>query len=191
MNQKDKPRMDTKKTIALDMDEVIANVTPKFLDLYEESYGRRLKKADYWGKKIYQIEGAMEIRDRLFEKGFFRNLPVMPGSREGVRALMDDYEIFITTAAQEFRNCLEDKYDWLQEHFPFIHWRNYVFCGDKGVLGTDYMIDNHARNLEGFRGKGLLFTASHNIHEDRFTRVNNWTEIVDFFQEEQIKNLSV
>lgn len=183
--------MDTKKTIALDMDEVIANVTPKFLDLYEESYGRRLKKVDYWGKKIYEIEGAMEIRDRLFEKGFFRDLPVMPGSREGVRALMDDYEIFITTAAQEFRNCLEDKYDWLQEHFPFIHWRNYVFCGDKRVLGTDYMIDDHARNLEGFQGKGLLFTASHNIHEDRFTRVNNWTEIVDFFQEEQIKHLSV
>lgn len=183
--------MSQKKTIALDMDEVIANVTPKFLDIYEQTYGRRLQKAEYWGKKIYQIDGAMEIRDRLFEKGFFRDLPVMPGSREGVRALMEDYEIFITTAAQEFRNCLEDKYDWLQEHFPFIHWRNYIFCGDKRVLGMDYMIDDHAHNLEGFQGKGLLFTASHNIHEDRFTRVNNWTEVVDFFQEEQVNNISI
>lgn len=175
------------KTIALDMDEVIANVEPKFLDLYEETYGRRLTKADYWGKKIYQIDGALEIRDRLFEKGFFRDLEVMPGSQEGVKELMKDYHVYITTAAQEFRNCLEDKYDWLQEHFPFIHWKNYIFCGDKSVLGMDYMIDDHPHNLATFKRHGVLFTASHNIHEDRFTRVNNWTEVVDFFRKEKEK----
>jgi 5'(3')-deoxyribonucleotidase len=180
--------MSIRKTIALDMDEVIANVTPKFLDIYEEAYGRRLVKADYWGRKIYQIDGAMAIRDRLFERGFFRNLEVMPGSQKGVKTLMQDYDVFITTAAQEFRNCLEDKYDWLQEHFPFIPWQHYIFCGDKRVMGTDYMIDDHARNLESFRGKGLLFTASHNIGEDRFTRVNNWTEVLDFFRKETEKN---
>lgn len=180
--------MSRRKTIALDMDEVIADVIPSFLDIYEEAYGRRLTKGDYWGKKIYQIDGAMEIRDRLFERGFFRDLGVIPGSQEGVRALMEDYDVFITTAAQEFRNCLEDKYDWLQEHFPFIHWRNYIFCGDKRVMGTDYMIDDHARNLESFPGKGLLFTASHNIDEDRFTRVNNWMEVLDFFRKETERN---
>lgn len=176
--------MSSRKTIALDMDEVIANLAPKFLDMYEAAYGRRLSREDYWGKKIYQIDGAMELRDRLHEKGFFRDLAVMPGSQEGVRALMENYDVFITTAAQEFRNCLEDKYDWLQEHFPFIPWQNYIFCGDKRVMGTDYMIDDHARNLEHFGGKGLLFTASHNVHEMRFTRVDNWEEVVHFFRKE-------
>lgn len=167
------------------MDEVIAQVAPKFLDIYQEIYGRRLTREDYWGKKIYQINGAMEIRDRLFEKGFFRDLQVMPGSQEGVRELMKDYDVYITTAAQEFRNCLEDKWDWLQEHFPFIHWKHYIFCGDKSVLGMDYMIDDHARNLASFTGKGLLFTASHNVEENRFTRLNNWTEVVEFFRKEK------
>ena len=32
-----------KKRIALDMDEVIADVTPKFLDLYERDFGAGMK----------------------------------------------------------------------------------------------------------------------------------------------------
>lgn len=47
-----------RKRIAIDMDEVIADVYPKFLDLYEREMGIRLAKEDYWGKKIYQINGA-------------------------------------------------------------------------------------------------------------------------------------
>ncbi len=176
--------MDTRKTIALDMDEVIANVTPKFLDIYEEKFGIRLQKEQYLGKKIYAIEGARQVRERLYEKGFFRDLGIMPGSIEGVKELMQHYDVYITTAAQEFRNSLEDKYDWLEEHFPFIHWKQYVFCGDKSILGTDYMIDDHARNLKTFRGKGLLFTASHNINETGYTRVNNWEEVTAFFRKE-------
>jgi 5'(3')-deoxyribonucleotidase len=85
----------------------------------------------------------------------------------------------------EFRHSLEDKYDWLLQHFPFIHWKNYVFCGDKSIIGADYMIDDHVFNLQTFRGKGLLFTASHNIHETDFTRVNDWQEVRAFFQAER------
>ena len=179
--------MPTKKTIALDMDEVIADVTPKFVEIYEEIFGRKLAKSEYYGKKIYEIEGAAEVRARLYEKGFFRHLPIVEGSQEAVQELMKHYDIYITTAAQEFRNSLEDKYDWLADHFPFIHWKQFVFCGDKSILGTDYMIDDHARNLRTFKGKGLLFTASHNINETEFTRVNNWQEVIDFFAAERMK----
>jgi 5'-nucleotidase len=175
---------DNMKRIAIDMDEVIADVQPKFLDLYELSLGRRPEREEYWGKRIYQVDGAVKIREYLFEKGFFADLPVMPGSREVIRELMEDYEIFITTAAMEFRASLEDKYDWLQRNFPFIHWKNFVFCGDKSIIRADYMIDDHPGNLRIFQGKGLLYTASHNIHETEFTRVNNWEEVRGFFRGE-------
>ena len=177
-----------KKTIALDMDEVIADVLPKFLDIYEAHFGRRLTKADYMGKKVYNIEGAMMVREKLFERGFFRDLPVVEGAVEAVQELMEHYDVYITTAAQEFKYSLEDKYDWLQEFFPFIHWKQFVFCGDKSILGTDYMIDDHAKNLRTFKGKGLLFTAYHNIEETEFTRVNNWQEVLAFFRAERQKD---
>ena len=177
-----------KKSIALDMDEVIADVLPKFLDLFEERYGERLSKEKYWGRKIYTIKGSREIREALFVKGFFRDLLPIPGSIEGVKQLMEHYNVYITTAAMEFRSSFEDKYDWLAEYFPFIHWKNIIFLGDKSIIGADYMVDDNAFNLETFRGKGILFTAYHNVDEMRFPRVNNWGELLDFFKKERIES---
>jgi 5'-nucleotidase len=176
-----------KKRIAIDMDEVIADVVPKFIDIFEDHYGWRPKKEDYYGKKLYHMPEALALRNVLFEKGFFRDLPVMPGAQETLRELMDSYEIYIVTAAMEFRNSFEDKYDWLLEHFPFLDWKKFVFCGYKHIIRADYLIDDHPHNLETFEGKPLIFTASHNINEDRFERLNNWEEARQFFIQEAIQ----
>lgn len=170
------------------MDEVMAQVVPKFLRLYEQHFGIKPNSEDYHGKKLYQLPGAKELREALFAKGFFRDLPVMPGSQEVIKELLEDYEVFVVTAAMEFRNSFEDKYDWLQEHFPFISWKKVVFCGYKSVIRADYMIDDHVHNLEAFEGKGLLFTATHNVDENRFERVNNWEEVRQFFEREKSKS---
>jgi len=176
-----------KKRIALDMDEVIADARKKFVELIAEREGLHLKPEDYAGRKIYDVVGperASSIRNYLFEEGFFATLEVIEDSQEVVDWLMDHYHIFITTAAMEFPNSLDEKYDWLKRHFPRIHWKNFVFCGDKSIIKADYMIDDHVKNLVAFEGKGLLYTASHNIHEKRFTRVSNWKEVRSFFEAE-------
>lgn len=172
------------KRIALDMDEVIAHVEPKFLDLFESRQGYRPEREAYWGGKIYHLPGGENLREHLHEPGFFADLPVIPHSQEVVTWLQEHYEVFIVSAAQEFRNSLADKHDWLHRHFPGIPWKNFVFCGDKSIIQADYMIDDHVHNLEVFQGKGLLFTAAHNARETRFTRVNDWLEVRDFFVRE-------
>lgn len=174
-----------RKKIAIDMDEVIADVYPKFLDYYERDFGERIEMKDFWGKKIYDNPEAKHIRNYLWDKGFFADLPVMKDSQEVIQELQKDYDIFLVTAAMEFRNSFEDKYDWARKHFPFIHWKNIVFCGDKSIIRADYMIDDHVKNLLTFEGKGLLYTSTHNIHEKRFTRVNNWQEVRAFFEKEK------
>ncbi len=176
--------------IALDMDEVMADVVPKFLDLYERDFGRRPSREEWWGRKIYQLPNASHIRSYLNEPGFFADLPVMPHSREVVKWLCEYFDVFVVTAAMEFPNSLRDKYDWIERHFPFIGWKRLVMCGDKRIVCADYMIDDHAVNLEHFQGKGLLFTASHNIDEERFTRVNDWLDVRSFFEAE-IKKLGL
>jgi 5'(3')-deoxyribonucleotidase len=85
----------------------------------------------------------------------------------------------------EFPQSLPEKLEWMQEHLPFISWRHIVFCGDKRIIGTDYMIDDHVTNLDTFTGKGLLFTACHNVNIARHTRLNNWSEVVQWFEKEQ------
>jgi len=89
------------------------------------------------------------------------------------------------SAAMEFPQSLTEKYEWLQEHFPFISWRNIIFCGDKSIINTDYMIDDHVKNLDYCKGKTFIYTAGHNIHIDRHTRVNNWDEVVQLLEQER------
>lgn len=173
-----------KKRIAIDMDEVMADVETKYLKLFEQETGRSLAKEDYWGKKIHQVKGGEDLRRHVFKKGFFADLGVIKDSQEVIKWLMEHYDVFITTAAMEFRESLTEKRDWLEEHFPFIHWRNMVLCGDKSIIRAAYMIDDHVKNLKTFQGKGLLYTASHNALETAYTRVDNWQEVRTFFEQE-------
>ena len=173
------------KTIAVDMDEVVADVIAKFQDLFEASFGRRLTDDELDGRKVYDLPEASRIREALFAPGFFRDLPLIPGAAEGLEALRAHYRIYFVTAAMEFPASFGDKYAWLHEHFPWVHWRQIVFCGDKSIIRADYLLDDHARNLETFAGTPLLFDALHNRREERFRRLRGWGEVTEFFAGER------
>lgn len=169
-----------KQRIAIDMDDVMADTHAKFIQLYLEGDTPRYTLDELKEKSFHELFDEHEykaISDRVYEPGFFRNIPVMEGAQEVIASLMDRYEVFVATAAQEFPNSLREKWDWLQEHFPAITWHNYVFLGDKSVLNTDFLIDDLPRNLRTFQGEGLLFDALHNRHDTEFRRVRSWDDV--------------
>jgi 5'(3')-deoxyribonucleotidase len=167
--------------IAIDMDEVLADPIYKFIQLYNRDYGVPLDLILEPGNEIYQ-HVPEHAKDKWFdyinEEGFFRDLRPLEGSVEAVKKLQEKYDVYIVSAAMEFRNSLVDKYDWLSEHFPFISWRNIMFCGDK-IVDVDVMIDDRAKNFVGFKGRKLLFTSPHNLLLTDYERVNNWQEVLD------------
>ena len=173
-----------RKTIAIDMDGVIADTVSQFIAWYERGFGETIPKEAFHG--VPESEGLPNgaVRKFVHTTGFFRTIPVMDGAIEAVQELMKNFEVYIVSAAVEFPQSLNEKYDWLQENFPFISWRNIIFCGDKSIIGTDYMIDDHVRNLDTYRGTCILFTAGHNMGIDRHTRINNWKEVLTLFNKE-------
>ncbi|WP_219921451.1 5'(3')-deoxyribonucleotidase [Rufibacter sp. XAAS-G3-1] len=172
-----------KKKIAIDMDEVMADPIAKFIKLYNQDCALELTLEALHGKEIYEVvppEHSRKTWEYLNAEGFFRDLEVIPDSQEVIKALMERYEVFIVSAGMEFRNSLIDKFDWLQDHFPFISWRNYVLCGDKSIIGADIMIDDRPRNLITFSGeRKLLFTSPHNVNIMEFERVSTWREVAE------------
>jgi 5'-nucleotidase len=129
------------------------------------------------------IEQAHQSRAReYFQQGdFFAEIPVMPDSPEVVEALMQQYEVFITTAAMDVPCSFEAKFLWLQRYFPFIPSSNIVFCGDKSIIAADYLIDDNVRHLSKFGGEGIIYTAPHNVRETRFRRVSSWEDVRKMF----------
>jgi 5'(3')-deoxyribonucleotidase len=170
--------------IAIDMDEVTADALSRHLSLYNAHYGASLTPDDLQGRPLREIvpEAHREqLQAFVHGEGFFKDLGVMPHSREVIRDLQEKYDVYISTAAMEFRNSFVDKYDWLAEHFPFIPWSHIVFCGDKGILAADYLIDDHPKNFVTFRGEGILYTAPHNLKVTGYRRVADWLEVRRMF----------
>jgi len=170
--------------VIIDMDEVIADPMGQMISWYNSEYGLpvdyKLMEAGSWVKGFPAQHQAM-IRQRLFEEGFFRNLPVMDDSREVLEEMNKRYEIFIVSAAVEFPNSLKDKVEWLMDNFPFFSWRQIVLCGDKRMVYGDHMIDDHARNLEHFNGNKYLYSSPHNVTVTGYQRINNWKEAAGIF----------
>jgi 5'(3')-deoxyribonucleotidase len=167
--------------IAIDMDEVLADPTTKFIQLYNRDYGVPLDTILQPGNEIYHhVPEHINHKwfDYINEKGFFRDLPVIEGSVEALQKLQENHDVYIVSAALEFRNSLEDKVDWLGEHFPFISWKNIVFCGDK-IIKADVLIDDRIKNFAGFEGRKLLFSSPHNLLIKNYERVDNWLQVLD------------
>lgn len=103
----------------------------------------------------------------------------MKDSQSVLKELSQKYEVYIASAAMEHPKSLIEKYHWIDEHFPFIHWKKRILCGDKHILSGDILIDDRIFNLETFRGRPMMFTSPHNINEAGFERVNSWLEVAE------------
>ncbi|WP_197284076.1 5'-3'-deoxyribonucleotidase [Bacillus sp. JCM 19041] len=174
-----------KKRIAIDMDEVMADFNKKHLTLFNADYGEQLTIEDLHGKKLRELRPKLEneIRSYMKDPTYFRDLDIMQDSQEVIKELSESYEVYIATAAMHFPTSFTAKYEWLQEHFPFLDDQHFVFCGDKSVIKADYLIDDNLWQLERFTGEGILYTAPHNIHATGYTRVNNWQDVRAYFLE--------
>ena len=176
--------MSRRRRIAIDMDEVIADSLSEHLRRYNERYGTTLRPEDVVGRMFetsVPAEHRAETADML-DGSFFEDLAVLPDAQAVVRELAERHEIFIASAAMDVPRSFDAKYRWLRRHFPFIAPTHIVFCGDKSIVDADYLIDDQPRNLAGFRGQPLLFSAPHNATEARYPRVSSWKEVREWFE---------
>ena len=172
-----------RKTIAVDIDGVLADTVGYYLTKLHELTGQVVDRKSLEGKSEKEaIEDPALFFKVLNTPGFFRTIPVMPGALETMLFLNAHFELYICSAAMEFPNSFREKFDWIREHFSYVDWKHIIFCGNKNIVATDYMLDDYPRNLEYFQGTGILFSAFHNCAETRFDRVDNWEDVKRYFR---------
>ncbi|MGA7157902.1 MAG: 5'-3'-deoxyribonucleotidase [Acidobacteriaceae bacterium] len=193
-----------RQTIAVDMDEVIADALGEHLRRYNRDHASAARPAitldDLRGRRLWQVappEHHPLIDNYLRDHDFFRVLRVMPDAQRVLQRLQSRYDIFIASAAMEVPTSFVAKYEWLAEHFPFIPTSHIVFCGDKSILRADFLIDDNPRQLRSFQTtppatfrttptdntfrEGILYTSPANVHITGYRRVDNWQAIEDLF----------
>ncbi len=165
------------KRILVDMDGVLADVYPRFFELYEQETGQIKIMDDVIGLK--EGEAFPELYRWVETPGFFRTIPVMADSQRVLKLLNKTYEILVISMATEFPVGLTDKQLWINDNFPFISWKQVVFCGNKSLIPADLMIDDHFKNLDHFKGETIIFMQPHNVYntDHQHKTVSSWSEI--------------
>jgi len=169
--------------IAIDMDEVMADALGAHLARYNAAFSANLTIDELSGRHLEECipPAQREATAALLDASFFEELAVLPDCEAVIRELAARHEVVIASAAMDVPCSFDAKYRWLQRHFPFIPPSHIVFCGDKAVVDADYLIDDRARHFARFKGRGLLFSAPHNVAERRYPRVSSWAEVREFF----------
>jgi len=165
------------KRILVDMDGVLADVYTRFFELYEKETGLKKTLEELTGLK--EGDAFPELFRWVETPGFFRTIPVMPESQRVLKLLNETYEIIVISMATEFPVSLTDKQLWLNDNFPFISWKQIVFCGNKSLIPADLMIDDHFKNLDHFDGETLMFIQPHNKNNTShcYKTVSSWADI--------------
>ena len=172
-------------SIAIDMDDVLADTTEKLVAIYNRLYNCNYVSEDLVGsdlEKLLSKEVMVDMYQEFNKPGFTRDLIVKPHASQVVEELNQQYKIYIATAAMEVPGTFNDKYDWLKEHFPFLDQNYFIFCGNKRVVQADYLIDDNLQQLKDFQGTGILYTAKGNEEQKTsFVRVNGWMDVRTHF----------
>jgi len=170
--------------IGLDIDGVIAD----FVTGYSRSRNSTItpedvKDWDMW--KYYNLTKSEFYRDLADKatRGFFLDLPVIPGAGGGVHSLRDQghYIAIISN-----RSVPIDTLQWLADHY--IPYDRLYLSFFKGPIiraeGLEYMIDDSPHIIETTRKAGaipLIFDQPWN-REEKAPRVKNWQHITDYFR---------
>lgn len=90
----------------------------------------------------------------------------------------DGVDVCIISAAD--KNTIRDKWDWIDEHLPFIPKENVCFSpigADKsgfvkGNAEISVLIDDYNNNLEAWKGTAIKAINGINSHQDRFAEID-------------------
>jgi 5'(3')-deoxyribonucleotidase len=155
--------------IAVDIDGVLADQVSLILKRLNSKYGLKLKKDDIteWDQKIADTNIKIEIENALLERDYILSLPLIQGSKEGMKYLYQNHHVTVATARPKITEDTTRK--WVSSHFKY-----HDFCNTKGkskdCVDSDVLIDDYVPNIEEFsknKGVGLLFSQPWNRERNR------------------------
>lgn len=170
-----------KLIIGVDVDDVTLELVSAWLQRYNVDYNDTLVESDI---KSWDIGSYTKIGHRMYDylkyPSLYDGVEPVHNSLFGVSTLRNmGYRVVFVTASSPEQSGR--KYRWLLEK-GYVHKRSdYYEALDKSLIATDYLIDDNPDNVVSAFGQGIVFTKPWNRLLINYPRVNNWTEIIDYF----------
>ena len=176
--------------IICDIDDILNDLIPKTLTLYNAHTGKNVQLADITTYDFYDClpdEDANGIIEVFKDKKLWDSLRPLAGAQKGLRTLINSgHEVYLATAT--LPETLPWKIEWLKKYFSFVNPDNVIRIKNKGLLKCDIMIDDHLDNLCSNSCERIVLDYPHNHSTTKdyaysIKRAHNWKEIVNFVNE--------
>lgn len=153
---KEKEKRKPIKEILVDMDAIMVDMLPEWLNQYSSIVYDRYKEVDVVPEQIitdFNAHGFCKYPDVLQEvmesEHFFANLPAIPGAIPFLRKIMDMgvHVVILTQAPAEADFAVRDKKRWLRKHIPDFNMRRIIFAHEKYRVDADVLFDDSPVHL--------------------------------------------
>jgi 5'(3')-deoxyribonucleotidase len=142
-----------KLTILCDLDSIAANLMGEWLARYNRDYKDQITPDDIktWDTHLYVKPDCGKAIYNYFTPDLFYSLQPIDGAVEGLKQLVDaGHEVCFVTATPQ--GCADAKYQWVSEHFPFMHnTHDMVMTHRKYLIHGDVFIDDSPSNIREYR----------------------------------------
>jgi 5'-nucleotidase len=154
--------------VALDVDEVLANLMSEWLRRYNHEYDDTLIPEDITG---WDISAHTKCPDKfhqyLYAPNLYKHVTPLLGTRPTVDAIRaaGHRVVFATSCTQ---GSEADKLAWLRRWGFAPHatlkdaMRDFYPCSDKSVIRADALFDDGVHNVEAFPSHAFLVDHPHN-----------------------------
>lgn len=172
--------------IKIDMDEVICQLTPRWLEKYCELTGEKVSPEDITDWNIFSFVGKPEFFNYLLlSKKMFEELDPVEDAVSSIKYLNEYHDILIVSDAQGDERVILGKINWIKKWIPFIDIQSQVFFTKrKDLIKGDMLIDDGPFIFDSEEYYRVLFDQPHNrgLSYQRFKRVKSWNEILEYIE---------
>lgn len=143
--------------IIIDMDGIVVNTLPTWLDRIHEETGVRAYCRDITNWNLNQNEVFEDVKpqvmwDILDEPGFTEYLPPMPEAIKNLYDLHQDGHDLSIVTARYGKHCIPETVEWLAKHMPWFNSAKGTWFGyNKDRIVADAIIDDKAETLIAYK----------------------------------------
>ena len=175
--------------LLVDQDNVLADFTRV---IYTEMCARGhrelapppAKQSTYPLEDHYPPELLGELKAIYTAEGFFRSLPPIEGAVQAVKEMVSEgIDVRICThPIQAYRNCVGEKYEWVERHLGAAFTTRMILTRDKTIVAADGLIDDNP-DITGSRTptwRHIVFDQPYNrnVEGPRLIGWTNWRSVI-------------
>lgn len=177
--------------IGIDVDDVVNNFFPHWVQMYNKKYDTELNYLqvdDYDLRKIFKDNSDWEaFCSVLDDPEFYDTLEVDKLSQVVIEELQEaGAEIFFITGT--YPKHVPLKYNWIKKYFPNILDKNILFVPAENKINVlvNIYIEDNPQNLDKYWVPVILLNKNYNIKSEFYSntnihRVNGWNDIRQIF----------